>query len=127
MFYFYFLFFFSWRVLHHRTLLGRCFRRFCPASFGVLFCSLVLGCRYTLKLLDRAVSGARFLTGGVFECDISHRQSVAVLSMLYKIWCNPVHPLNGALPGPYVPVRVTRDALVAHQCPYASPSCRTLQ
>ena len=26
-----------------------------------------------LKLLDRAVSGARFLTGGVFKCDISHR------------------------------------------------------
>ena len=26
-----------------------------------------------LKLLDRAVSGARFLTGGVFECDIAHR------------------------------------------------------
>ena len=36
---------------------------FFPASFGVLFCSLVLGCRYTSKLLDRAVSGARFLTG----------------------------------------------------------------
>ena len=25
-----------------------------------------------LKLLDRVVSGARFLTGGVFECDIAH-------------------------------------------------------
>ena len=61
---------------------------FCPASFGVLFCSLVLGCRYTL--LDRAVSGARFLTGGVFECDNSHRRSVPVLCMLYKIRCNPV-------------------------------------
>ena len=58
-----------------------------------------------LKLLYRAVSGARFLNGGV-ECDIAHRRSVAVLCMLYKIRCNPVHPLNGALPGPYVPVRV---------------------
>ena len=38
-----------------------------------------------LKLLDRAVSGARFLTGGVFECDIGHRRSVAVLCLLYKI------------------------------------------
>ena len=63
---------------------------FCPASFGVLFCSLVLGCRYTLKLLDRAVSGPRFLAGGVSECDISHRRSVAVLCMLYKIRCNQV-------------------------------------
>ena len=68
-----------------------------------------------LKLLDRAVSGARFLTGGVFECEITHRRSVAVLCMLYKIRCNQVHPLNGALPVPYVPVRVTRGALVAHR------------
>ena len=59
-----------------------------------------------LKLLDRAVSGARFLTGGVFECDIAHRRSVAGLYMLHKIGWNPIHPLNGALPGPSVPVRL---------------------
>ena len=41
--------------------------------------------------------------------------------MLYKIRYNPVHPLNGALPGPYVPVRVTRGALVAHRYTYAPP------
>ena len=80
-----------------------------------------------LKLLERAVSGARFITGGVFECDISHRRSVAVLCMLYKITCNSVNPLNGALPGPHVPVRVTRGALVAHRYTYAPPRCRTLQ
>ena len=80
-----------------------------------------------LKLLDRAVSGARFLTGCVFECHISHRRSVAVQCMLFKIRCNPVHPLNGTLPGPYVPARVTRDALVAHLYTYAPPHCRTLQ
>ena len=67
------------------------------------------------------------LTGGVFECDISHRRSVAVLCMLYKIRCNSVHPLNGALPGPYVPARVTRGALVAHRYTYAPPRCSTLQ
>ena len=61
-----------------------------------------------LKPLDRAVSGARFLTGGVFECDIAHRQSVSVLCMLYKIRCNPMYPLNDAPPGQYGPVRVTR-------------------
>ena len=59
-----------------------------------------------LKLLDHAVSGARFLTVGVFECDIAHRRSVSVLCMVYKIRCNPMHPLNDALPGPYVPVRL---------------------
>ena len=53
-----------------------------------------------LRLQDRVVSGARFLTGGVFECDIAHHESVPVLCMLYKIRCNPMHPLNGALPVP---------------------------
>ena len=66
-----------------------------------------------LRLLDRVVSGASFLTGGVFECDLAHRRSVAVLFMLYKIWCNPMHPLYGALPVPYVRVRATRYAVIA--------------
>ena len=38
-----------------------------------------------------------------------------------------MHPLNGALPGPYVPVRVTCGALVAHRYTYAPLRCRTLQ
>ena len=65
-----------------------------------------------LKLLDRVVSGACFLAGGVLNSHLSHRRSVAVLWMLYKIWCNPKHPLSGALPVPYVPVRVTRGDLM---------------
>ena len=32
--------------------------------------------------------------------------SVAVLCVLYKIRCEDMHPLNGALPEPYVPVRL---------------------
>ena len=36
-----------------------------------------------------------------------------------------MHPHNEALPGPYVPVRVTRGVLVAHQYTYAPPRCRT--
>ena len=87
--------------------------------FGVLFCSVVLGCRYTRK--------SRFLTGGVFECDIGHRRTVAVLCMLYKIRCYPMHPLHSALPVSHVPVRVTRSALVAHRHTYAPPRCRTSQ
>ena len=64
-----------------------------------------------LKLVDRVVSGAVFLTGGGFECERAHRLSVAVLSMLYKIRCNPLHRLYGALPVPYVPARVTRGTV----------------
>ena len=80
-----------------------------------------------LKLVDRVVSGARFLTGGVFECDIAHRRSVVLLCMPYKIWCNPMHPLNDALPGPCVPVLVTRGPLVGHLYTYAPPRYRTSQ
>ena len=39
--------------------------------------------------------------------------------MLINIRCNPVHPLNGALPGPYVPARVTCGALVAYRYTYS--------
>ena len=80
-----------------------------------------------LRLLDRVVSGASFLTGGVFEHDLAHRCSVAVLCMLYKIRCNPMHPLCSALPVLYVPVRVTRGAVIAHRLTYMPPSCRTSQ
>ena len=38
-----------------------------------------------------------------------------------------MHPLNDALPGQYVPVRVTRGALIAHRYTYAPPRCRTSQ
>ena len=110
-------------MIHDRSRLGRCFRGFVlPVleSCSAVWCSAA---DTHLKLLYRAVSAARFLTAGVFECDISHRRSVAVLCLLYKIRCNPVHPLNGALPGLYV----TRGALVAHRYTYAPPRCRTLQ
>ena len=80
-----------------------------------------------LKLINRVVSGASFLAGGVFECDLAHRRSVAVLCMLYKIRCYPLHPLYGALPVPYVPVRVTRGAVIAHGYTYAPLRCGTSQ
>ena len=112
-------------MFHDRSLLGRCFRGFVLQVLE--YCSAVWcsAADTHLKLLDRAVSGARFLTGDVFECDISHRGSVAVLCMLYKIRFNPVHPINGALPGPHVPAWVTRGALVAHRYTYAPLRFRT--
>ena len=57
---------------------------------------------------------------------IAHHRSVAILCMLYKIRCNQVQPLNSAVPGPYVPVQVTRGALVAHRFT-ALPICKTSQ
>ena len=63
----------------------------------------------------------------MFACDLGHRRSVSVLCMLYKIRCNSMHPLYGALPVPYVPVRVTRGAVISHRYTYAPPRCRTSQ
>ena len=60
----------SWRVFHDRSLLGRCFRGF---VLPILEYSSAVWCSAAdthLKLLDRAVSGAQFLPGGVFECDM---------------------------------------------------------
>ena len=112
-------------MLDYRSLLGRCFRGFVLSVLD--YCSAVWcsAADTHLKLLERAVIGARFLPGDVFQCDIAHRRSVAVLCMLYKIRCKAMHPLNGALPGPYVPVRVRLGALVTHRYTYAPPRCRT--
>ena len=63
----------------------------------------------------------------MFECDLAHRRSVAVLCMLHMISCNSVQPLYGALPVPYVPVRITRGAVIAHRYTYAPPRGRTYQ
>ena len=114
-----------WQVLNDRLLLGRCFWGFVRHVFE--YCSAVwcLAANTHLKLLDCIVSGASFLTEGVFECYLAHRRSM-VLCMLYKIRCNPMHPLYGALPELYVPVHVTCSAVIAHRYTYA-PCCRTSQ
>ena len=102
----------SWRVFHDRLLIVRCFWGFVLKVLE--YCSAVWcsAADTHLKLLDRVVSGACFLAGGVLNCNLSQRRSVAVLCMLYKIRCNPMHPLCGSLPVPYVPVRVALTNLV---------------
>ena len=115
----------SWRVFHDKLLIERCF---CGFVLPVLeYCSAVWcsAADTYLKLLDCVVSGACFLAGGVLNCDLSQRRSVAVLCMLYKIRCNSKHPFCRALPVPYVPVQVT--PLIAHRCTFAPPHCRASQ
>ena len=98
-----------------RSLLARSFWSF--VLLVLEYCSAVWcsAADSHLKLLDRVVSGAGFLTCGVLECNLAHHRSVAELCMLFKIRSNPMHPLGGALPLPYMPERVTRGALVAHR------------
>ena len=72
-----------------------------------------------LKLIpvevDLTVSGASFLTGGVIECNIAHRRSVAVLCMLYKIRCSLIT----------LSLRCSILALVAHRYTYLIARCIT--
>ena len=77
-----------------------------------------------LKQLDRVVRGA-VLSGGVLECILAHRRSVAVFCMLFKIKSNPMYYLSGSLSLLYVPARVTLGALVAREHSFAPPRCRT--
>ena len=123
----------SWSLLVRKTssmlffLVGRCFWGFVLPILeycSAVWCSAADTHR---KLLDSVVGGACFLSGSVLNCNLSHRLSVAVLCMLYKIRCNPKHQLCGALPVPYLPVRVTRGALIAHRYTYAPPRCITSQ
>ena len=117
----------SWQVFHDRSLLLISlysfvlpFLEYCSA----VWCSAADS---HLKLLDRVVRSAGFLDGGVLDCNLAHRRSVAELCMLFRIKSNPMHPLSGALPLPYVPAGVTRGALVAHRHSFAHPHCRTSQ
>ena len=63
----------SWHVFHDRLLLGRCVRGFVLPILeycSAVWCSAAVT---HLRLLDRVVSGASFLSGGVFVCDLAHR------------------------------------------------------
>ena len=82
----------SWQVFHDRLLLGRCFRGFVQHVWEYIFAVWCSAADTHLKQLNRVVSGASFLTGGVFECDLSHRRSMSLLCMIYNIRCDPMHP-----------------------------------
>ena len=94
---------------------------------SAMCCSAAVIGEQHIAVIDHPVSGVSFLIGVCLSVTlfISHR-SAAVLRMLYKI-SNPMHPLYGALPVSYVPMRVTRWVLVAHRYTYALPRCRTSQ
>ena len=83
----------SCQVFHDGLHLGRCFLGFVLSVLQYYSAVWSSSADTHLKLLDRVVSGASFWTGGVFEFDLTHRRSAAVLWMLYKNRCNPMHPL----------------------------------
>ena len=119
----------SWRIFNDILILARCFRGFNQPvldNCSAVCCSAADAYH---KVLYRVVSCVSFSTGGVLECDISHRRPVSILCMRCKIRCNPMYPLYGALPVPYVyvPVLVTCGALFAHRYIHAPSRCRIPQ
>ena len=113
-------------MFHDRSLLARCFRGFVlPVLeyYSAVWCSAA---DTYLKLPDRAVSGVRSYLGVRLSVKLLIIDLFQVcVCCTSKIRCNPMHPRNDAQPGPYVPVQVTRRALVAHRFTYALPRCRT--
>ena len=105
--------------------------RFLGDAFGVLSCTFwstvsAVWCSAAdthHKLLDRAVSGALFLIGGVFQCDIAHRRSVAVLC----IRCIR----SGVTQCTRLMMRyldhMCTQCPASHRYTYAPPRCRTSQ
>ena len=117
----------AWRVFGNHSLLLQCFKSFVLPILE--YCSPVWSSAADchLKLLDRVVCNANFLSGGSLDCNLSHRRSIASLCMLFKIRSNSQHPLYSSLPPQFVPARVTRYALASHMFAYLSPFCRTSQ
>ena len=79
----------SWQVFHDRSLLLRSFYGFVLPVLE--YCSAVRcsAANSHLKLPDRVVRSAGFLAGGVLDCNLAHRRSVAELCNLFKVKSNP--------------------------------------
>ena len=72
----------SWQVFHDPLLHLRSFWSFVLPVLG--YCSAVDS---YFKLLDRVVRSAGFLSGSVLEYNLTHRKSVVVLCVVFKIKC----------------------------------------
>ena len=117
----------SWRVFHDRSLRWRCFRGFVLHVFeSVLQCGFQLPIR-TLNYWTvlSVMPFYNWVSDWLWYC--SSFIYASTLIHLHKNRRNPMHPLNCVLPGLYVPVRVTRGALIVHRYTYAPPRCRTSQ
>ena len=63
-----------------------------------------------LKLLDRNLQACKSLIPNL-TISLQHRHFISSLSMLYKIFHNPSHPLHSELRNSFHPRRVTRGSL----------------
>ena len=100
----------SFKVFGAQSILQKCF------NFVILpcleYCSPVWcpAADSYLRLLDRNLNAIRFLIPGL-SVDLWHRCSTNSLCMLFKICCNPKHPLYSDLPGLFRSAKITSGAL----------------
>ena len=89
----------SWRVLHDRLVLRDTFGVL-SCQYWLLFCSLVhwITDNVITYLTLYWTSAACFLAGGVFECNIAHHRSVALLCVVYRMGLVSSDDVNRSLP-----------------------------
>ena len=80
-----------------------------------------------LRLLDRVLSGARFLTDRARSYNLWHRRDISSLCMLYKIRANSNHFLHQYIPRTMCRTRDTRASRAAHFLSITAFRCRTDQ
>ena len=118
----------SWQVFHDGSLFGWWCLGFVLTVLeycSTVWCSPAVT---HIKLLNRVGKKLVFKMGLCLSVTLLIVDlSQYVLCLLYKIKYNPMHPLYGAIPVPYVPVLVIRGSLVVHRYTYAPPRCRTSQ
>ena len=114
-------------VLQDHSVSLACVRSFVLPLFEYCAPVSASACQSHLSLVDRVARCAESLCGGVGVGDLGHRRNVGLLSMLYKIYFNPTHPLRDSLPARFVPTRATRRAEALHNHAFVVPRCRTEQ
>ena len=78
-----------------------------------------------LNSLTKIYKQAKFLFPDNGNYDLNHRRNVSSLSMFYKIFFSPTHPLSSIMPNPLVFNRDTRASRAAHQHCVTVPYSRT--
>ena len=116
----------SFKIFGDSSVLKKCFNSFILPCLE--YCAPVWSSAANchLKLLDKNLRSCKFLIPDL-EVDLGHRRVVSSLCMLYKIFHNPRHPLNGKLPDFFQPARVTRYSLRANSLAFVAVRCSTEQ
>ena len=109
-----------------KSILQKCFNYFilpCLEYCSPVRCSAADS---HLRMLDRNLNAIRFLIPGR-SVDLCHRCFASSLCMLFKICCNPKHPLYSDLHGLFRPAWITIGALGFNNLAFSVVRFNTIQ